>query len=394
METTKTTAMVGVGAGIGNAAVISVNDAIFAPLSARQFVRSREAEIQAATNDSFLAVTEAYFTVQQARGELAGAIDATARTVELVRRTEKLAAGLISPVEVVRAQTELTRRQQAELTARERWRIASADLLRVLDLPANVQIEPLELPHLKITLLDSNAALDELLETAFTHRPELASQQALVQASVAQLKQERFRPFVPSLIVSGTSTSPAGTLGYGLFGGGPGGSLSNFGSRLDVDVQLLWQLDNLGFGNRARINQRQAENLLAQVEFARLRDRVAAEVSQALAQTQLAAERRDIAERGLRLAIESAEMNLVGVGQTKRVGEFVTLIIRPQEAVAAVQALGQAYVDYYGAVADSNRAQFRLYRALGQPAEWLLGNEKVGNCAAPAALPAPNSDCR
>ena len=41
-------------------------------------------------------------------------------------------------------------------------------------------------------------------------------------------------------------------------------------------------------------------------------------------------------------------------------------------AVAAVQALAQAYGDYYAAVADYNRAQFRLYRALGRPAEAVL----------------------
>jgi outer membrane protein TolC len=389
MDTSKSSAMVGLGAGIGNAAVIPINDAIFAPLSARQVVRARQADVQSATNDSILAVAEAYFSVQQARGELAGAIDASARTVELARRTEKLAAGLVSPVEVVRAQAESARRQEAEFSARERWRVAGADLLRVLDLPNDVQVEPLEPPFLNIVLVDAALPLDELLAMAFSNRPELASQQALVQATIAQLKQERFRPFVPSLIISGTSTNPAGTLGYGLFGGGPGNNLSGFGSRADVDFQLLWQLDNLGFGNRARIDTRRAENGLAQVEFLRLRDRIAAEVAQALAQAELAAKRRDIAEGGLRLAIQSAEMNLTGMGQTRRVGEFVALIIRPQEAVASVQALGQAYIDYYGAVADANRAQFRLYRALGRPADWLLAQDKAVDCSTPLAQPNP-----
>ena len=37
----------------------------------------------------------------------------------------------------------------------------------------------------------------------------------------------------------------------------------------------------------------------------------------------------------------------------------------------AVAALDQAYRDYYAAVGDHNRAQFRLYRALGHPAECL-----------------------
>jgi len=44
-------------------------------------------------------------------------------------------------------------------------------------------------------------------------------------------------------------------------------------------------------------------------------------------------------------------------------------VIRPLEAVASVQALAQAYADYYGAIGDYNRAQFRLYRALGAPAQ-------------------------
>ena len=58
-------------------------------------------------------------------------------------------------------------------------------------------------------------------------------------------------------------------------------------------------------------------------------------------------------------------------------------MIRPQEAVAAVQALAQAYNDYYGAVADYNRAQFRLYRALGHPAQMLLGDTRCDSSTLP-----------
>ena len=43
--------------------------------------------------------------------------------------------------------------------------------------------------------------------------------------------------------------------------------------------------------------------------------------------------------------------------------------VEPQEVVAALQALAQAYTDYYTAVADYDRAQFRLYHALGHPAQ-------------------------
>jgi hypothetical protein len=64
---------------------------------------------------------------------------------------------------------------------------------------------------------------------------------------------------------------------------------------------------------------------------------------------------------------------LRGLENTRRVGNQDVLLIRPQEAVAGVQALAQAYADYYAALADSNRAQFRLYRVLGHPAQMILG---------------------
>jgi hypothetical protein len=37
--------------------------------------------------------------------------------------------------------------------------------------------------------------------------------------------------------------------------------------------------------------------------------------------------------------------------------------------------LAQSYADYYTAVADANRAQFRLYRALGQPSGCVLQDD-------------------
>jgi hypothetical protein len=78
------------------------------------------------------------------------------------------------------------------------------------------------------------------------------------------------------------------------------------------------------------------------------------------------------AEEAVRNAVETAEKNLQGLGQTKRAGEQLVLVFRPQEAVAAVAALDQAYRDYYSAVADANRAHFALYRALGHPAQAIL----------------------
>jgi outer membrane protein TolC len=372
--------MFGAGSGIGNTAVLNVNDAIFAPLVARQTLRARQADLQAARNDSLVAVTDAYFTVQQARGELAGAVEVTRRTEDLVQRTRKLAAGaagFVPELEATRAEAELARRQQVEELARERWRVTGAELLRILRLDPSTQVDPVEPPNLRVDLIDPTRSVDDLIPIALTRRPELASRQAQVQATLTLLRQEKLRPLVPSVLLRGSSTPVTGTLAAGVFAGGTNGTIGNTGLRGDLDLQLLWQFDNLGFGNRAQIHQRKAENRLAVAELFRLQDRVAAEVAQAYARSQEAARRTEIAERGARLAADSADKNLAALGQVRRVGEVNQLVVRPLEAVAAVQALAQAYTDYYTAVADYNRAQFQLYRALGHP----------GQCLTPAVDP-------
>jgi hypothetical protein len=101
----------------------------------------------------------------------------------------------------------------------------------------------------------------------------------------------------------------------------------------------------------------------------------------------------------LKEAAETLKTNLEGVSQPRLVGNNLTLVFRVQEVVAAVQGLDQAYRDYFGAVADANRAQFRLYRALGHPAACVLAPRlpeppaaRLGDPTRPADPPAAASD--
>jgi outer membrane protein TolC len=366
--------------GVAPIAIFGVCDAIFAPLAARQVMTAREAEAQAATNDSLLAVAEAYFNVQQARGELATTEAVARRAADLVDRAAKQpVVDLAPPFELSRTRTESYRRQQFVQSARERWRTASAELNRLLRLDPAALVEPTEPPQLQVTLIDLDRPVDELVPIALTNRPELAAQQALVRAALERLRQERLRPLVPSVLLRGASTNPAGTLGAGVFGGERNASINHFGARLDLDVQLLWELQNLGFGNQARVDEQRAEHRRALLESFRAQDAIAAEVTQVYAQARSAAERVKLAELALKEAVETADKSAEGMSTTKRFANsnVIQLTVRPQEAVAALQALVQASADYYAALGDSNRAQFRLYRALGQPAQMLLG---AGEC--------------
>src|SRR5262249_52306845 len=156
------------------------------------------------------------------------------------------------------------------------------------------QVEPVEPPQLRIELFPLDKPVDDLIPVGLTNRPELASQQARVQATLTLLRQERLRPLIPSVLLRGYSTPVTGTLATSVFAGGPGSHIGNPGWRGDIDLQVLWQLDNLGLGNAARVHQRQAENQLAVLELFRIEDRVAAEVAQAYAQAQLAAQRVEL----------------------------------------------------------------------------------------------------
>ena len=46
-----------------------------------------------------------------------------------------------------------------------------------------------------------------------------------------RLRQERIRPLIPSVLIRGAATNPAGTLSTGYFGGGVNDKLSNFNAR-------------------------------------------------------------------------------------------------------------------------------------------------------------------
>jgi outer membrane protein TolC len=224
---------------------------------------------------------------------------------------------------------------------------------------------------LQIHLLDPNQPVDELIPLALMNRPELASRQALVQATLERLRQERHRPLIPSVVFRGNATNPAGILSSGYFGGNSAAGPVTFGGRNSVDVQLLWEFQNLGFGNRAAIQERRADNEQAVLEFFVTQDRIAAEVVQAQAKAQSAAARALEAVEELKQARRTYELSLEAMKQTRRQGEMVILVVRPSETVSALQVLAQAYLNYYTAVADHNRAQFRLYWALGQPLQGL-----------------------
>ena len=242
-------------AGGAPLAIFALTDAIFTPLAARQVVRAQSANIQTARNDTLTDLSLAYFDLLEAEADLASVMDVDRRAVELVAKIEVLAPAICPDVEKARTRAFKENISQVVETARQRWRTSSAEVARIARLKPTVVLQPLEPPHMKVTLVPPATHPDDLIPIALASRPELTFFEAQAEAARQRERQEKWRPFLPTLIARGGGTVPPYPMAFGSYGGAPGTDLNNFAQRSDWDVSVVWTLQNLGFGNVALIRE-------------------------------------------------------------------------------------------------------------------------------------------
>ncbi len=349
--------------GVSLYQAVAMTDAIFQPLAARQDLNAKRWDIQSAKNNVLLETASAYFNVHRFRGRYTGALYCVEEGRKLLAKINSLSKDLVPSVEVDRARNLLAFLEVQAVSDRENWRVASADLTQVLRLDPRAVVEPVENDHMQFTLIDPDRSLDDLIPLGLTNRPELASQQALIQATLVRIRQEKMRPLLPSIILSGWQTPGGMTTQAGIFATGNGGKLNLWSFRDDISTQIVWQMQNLGFGNAALIKKRRGEQSQATAELFRLQDAVASDITQAQAKLQSAAARVVQAERSLQTSLVTFQKNLEGLGQTRRFGNLLELVYRPQEVVYALKLLKLAFDEYFGTVAEYNTAQFELFHA-------------------------------
>ena len=136
------------------------------PWSRGRVLNSRQLDIQTAKNDALMMTADAYFQVHQYRGMFAGALYCVERGHDLIERIAQLSKELVPKVEVDRARNLVADLEQQATSAREEWRVHSADLTQVLRLDPRAVVVPLEHDHLQITLIDPARPLDDLIPVA------------------------------------------------------------------------------------------------------------------------------------------------------------------------------------------------------------------------------------
>lgn len=344
-----------VGAGTvmipGVRLVTNLSDAAYAPLAARQRISVRRSEAGAVRNAILLDVAIAYYELVGAEARLAGFRLGEVELGEVVRLTASYAkAGEGKPSDAMRADAnvELLRRDIGR--AEEDIGVAAARLARLLNLDPAVSLRGPGGDLHPVCLVPEASDPETLIAEAERARPEMAARSAALAEARTLARQERVRPWLPTLSVG---------YSYAGFGGGSDRTADPFGSlhsRSDFDAAAVWTFQNLGVGNRARVRTADAVVGGVAAEIRRMKNQVQEEVATALADAQAAATQSETAQAALETAKEGFELEVERI--RKGQGRPIEVLDSFRQHLDSQQELLRATVAY-------NIAQFRLFVALG-----------------------------
>jgi outer membrane protein TolC len=327
-----------------------LGDAVYARLAAAQRVTARSGDAAATQNAVLLDVATAYLELAGAEARLAVLRRGEDEVGEVARRTAEFARagqGRKADADRAAANADLVRRDIHR--AEEDVAVAAARLARLLNLDPALGLRTFGGEVGPIELVPGND-LEALLAMALAARPELLARSAAVQEARTRGRAERVRPWLPTVSVGFSS---------GVFGGGGGQAPSDFGQfggRTDFDVLAAWNVQNLGFGNRARVRGADAAVGSALAAYDVALNQVRREVAEALAASQAAARQVTVARDALAVAEEGFRLEADRIRQGQGL---------PIETLDSFRQLLDARQEVVRAVVAYDVAQFRLYAATG-----------------------------
>ncbi len=353
---------IGSGASVVTAGTMSIpgvniftplSDGWFEPLVARQRLIGAQFHASATANEILLDVALLDLELLGNQAILAAQRLSESQAYEIVKITGDFAAtGEGRKADAERAKAEWRIRRADVLKAEEAVAVTAARLANRLNLDPAVRLTAVGGPLVPIELLDLGAPPQELIQLALQYRPDLAARAAAIAEAEARRKEEIGRPLLPTL-----------WLGYsgGSFGGGSNlvpPLLGKFAGRSDFDVVVYWTLFNMGAGNLALIKERDAQIGQAIAERQRTINRARSEVMSALADGRAAVGEIEMARR----EIVSSDH-----GFHEDLDRSRNNLGHPIEVINSLNLLADARVNLVKALVTYDKAQFRLWVALGSP---------------------------
>ncbi len=334
--------------GVTLTAQVAIGDAIYNSLAAKQLVKASDQALESQRQDTILAGAQGYFDLVKARALVDVVNEAIQISQDYQRQLHQaVSAGIAFKGDELRVQSETEHYRIALEQAFEQERVAGVNLALVLHLDSTVALAAQDTGLTPLTLFATNTPMHPLVEQALRTRPELKQSQAFLAASRATKNGAVYGPLVPSL--------GAQVFGGGL-GGGPDGGSSNFGAEGDYLVGLSWRIGPGGLFDAGRVNASKARLAAAQFSDSKLKDAIIAQVVSGLVRVSSTGAQIRLAEGNLGTATETLRLTR----ERKQYGVGVVL-----EDIQAQQALTQARSDYVTSVAEYDKAQYGLNKAVG-----------------------------
>jgi outer membrane protein TolC len=336
---------------------LNVSDALYAYFVTRQNTQQSRFERAAVDNNVSRDVALAYTNLLRAAALRSLAVLARNDAGEIARLTANYAkTGEGRQADADRAATEFARRNEDFLEAQAAEAQASHALCELLNLDPILRLVPVQSQVVPQSVVPTQMPLAELLAVAALERPELLARQAALRAAMLQLDGARVLPFSPTVLI-------------GLSGGGFGGGsdlaasqgqprFGDFSDRSDLDVAMYWSLRNLGVGNKALIDAARARLRTSQFQELDVLDAVREEVVTAYVQALSW------------LAQVSRQADAARSGEAALKEDLIRVRGReglPIELLDSLRQATDARRDYLNAIIGYNRAEIRLYVALGNP---------------------------
>ena len=338
--------------GAALTAQLALGDAIYNSLAAKQLVKASGEALETQRQDSILSAAQGYFDLAKAKALVEVVRQARATSEDYrVQLHAGVAAGIAFRGDELRVQSQTEHYEITLRQALEQQRVAAAHLAQLLHLDARVELIPQETELAPLTLFETNTPLDRLVGQALASRPELKQSQAFISGARAGKDGAVYGPLIPSL---GAQAFAGG------LGGGPDRGPSNFGAEGDYTVGLSWKIGPGGLFDSGRVNASKARLAAARLSDARLKDLIISQVVAGLARVQSLAGQIELAKHNLTTATETLRLTR----ERKQFGVGVVL-----EDVQAQQDLTQARSEYVTALAEHNKAQYELGKAVGGWAE-------------------------
>jgi outer membrane protein TolC len=329
-------------------AQLDLGDAVYKSLAAKQLFKAAGQELKTQQQESASAAAQSYFELAKAKG-LIGVLREALKVSEDYQKQihEAVGVGVAFKGDELRVQTQTERIQISLRQALEQHRLAAARLAQTLHLDPSVDLTTEESELVPLALIDRQADLDRLVRQALRERPELKQSDSLIAAAREANTGAVYGPLIP--------TVSAQVFGGGL-GGGPGNSTGNFGSSEDYYVGVGWRIGPGGLFDFTRQGATKARLESSKLSRAKLKDQIVGQVVESHARWRSLADQIDATKQNLATADETLRLSR----ERKELGVGIVL-----EDIQAQQELTRARGDYLTAVAEFDKAEYALARAVG-----------------------------